>query len=106
MTNFEAISARLYPYNVDDDLIKIACIDAELSVDEEYVMNQRTLIAKAAIDVLKQLIVLASESNGGYSLGYNVEELRRRIYALAKDNGLTDIAEEFNAMPTIEFLPY
>ena len=46
----------------------------------------------------------STESNGGYSLGYNVEELRRRIHALAKDNSLTDIADEFNAAPTVEFL--
>lgn len=106
MTNFEAISARLYPYNVDDSLIAIACLDATLGIDDEYTAANKALIARAAIDVLKQLIVLSSESNGGYSLGYDTDELRRRIHDIAKDNGLTDIADEFNATPTIEFLPY
>lgn len=104
MTNFEAISARLYPYNVDDNLIAIACLDAGLGTDDEYDAANKLLVVRAAIDILKQLIVLSSESNGGYSLGYNVEELRRRIHALAKDNSLTDIADEFNAAPTVEFL--
>lgn len=106
MTNFEAISARLYPYNVDDNLIAVACLDAELKTEDEYATGNKVSVAKASIDVLKQLIVLSSESNGGYSLGYDTDELRRRIHDIAKDNGLTDIADEFNATPTIQFLPY
>ena len=69
MTNFEAISARLYPYNVDDNLIAVACLDAELKTEDEYATGNKVSVAKASIDVLKQLIVLSSESNGGYSLG-------------------------------------
>ena len=106
MTNFEAISARLYPYNVDDNLIAIACLDATLGIDDEYTAANKAIVARAAIDVLKQLIVLSSESNGGYSLGYSTDELRSRIHYIAQDNDLTDIADEFNDTPTIEFLPY
>ena len=104
MKNSEVISARLYPYDVDDNLVAVACMDAGLSADGEYSSANKVSVAKAAIDILKQLIVLASEGNGGYSIGYNVEELRRRIHALAKDNGLTDIADEFNLQPPVKFL--
>lgn len=104
MTNFEAISARLYPYNVDDNLVAVACLDASLVTDDEYTASDKPLVARAAIDVLKQLVVLSSESNGGYALGYDTEELRNRIYDLAKDNGLTDIADEFDPTPQIFFL--
>lgn len=107
MTNFDAISARLYPYNVDDNLIAVACVDAGLDAEAEYRgPMDKISVAAATIDVLKQLIVLSSESNGGYALGYDVNKLCERIYALAMDNGLTDIADEFSATPTIEFLPY
>ena len=104
MTNYDAISARLYPYNVDDNLIAVACVDAGLGQEDEYSAKDKKPVAKAAIDVLRQLIVLTSESNGGYSLGYDVNELRRRIHDIAKDNGFADIAEEFNARPTVKFL--
>ena len=104
MAVFDAISARLYPYNVDDNLITIACTDAEMSVKDEYTPCYRISVAKAAIDVLKQLIVLSSEGNGGYSLGYDTDMLRKRICALAKDNGLTDIAAEFDPEPQIFFM--
>lgn len=104
MTNFEVISARLYPYSVDDNLIAVACLDAGIDQNTEYSVDAKKIVAKAAIDVLKHLIVLASENNGDYSLGYDVNELRRRIHAIAKDNGFADIADEFNPQPTVTFL--
>lgn len=104
MTNFEAISARLYPYNVDDNLIKVSCMDESLKDEGEYKLEDKQAIAKAAISILKQLIVLSSESNGGYSLGYDTNMLSKRIHDIAVENDLTDIAEEFNVIPTIEFL--
>lgn len=61
MTNSDAISARLYPYDVGDDLIAVACMDAELPADEEYAPGNKVSVAKAAIDILKQLVVLTSE---------------------------------------------
>ena len=103
MTNYEAISARLYPYDVDDNLIAVACMDAGLGQEDEYSAEAKKPVSKAAIDVLRQLVVLTSESNGGYSLGYDVDGLRRRIHALAKENGFADIAEEFNPQPTVTF---
>lgn len=106
MTNYDAISASLYPYNVDDYLIEKVCIDEGMDVSEEYTVADKINVVKATIAVLRQLIVLSSESNGGYSLGYSTDDLKKRIRTLAKENGLTDIAEEFNSSPTIEFLPY
>lgn len=106
MTNYEAISASLYPYNVDDFLIEKVCIDEGMDVQADYTVADKLGVVKATIAVLRQLIVLSSESNGGYSLGYNTDDLKKRIRNLAKENGLADIAEEFNESPTIEFLPY
>ena len=104
MKNFDAISARLSPYNVDDNLIQVSCMDAKIDADADYDNENPLPVVMAVISVLRQLIVLSSESNGGYSLGYSPDELRRRIYSLAKDNDLVDIADEFDATPTIEFL--
>lgn len=106
MTNYDAISASLYPYNVDDFLIEKVCIDEGMDVRADYTAADKVNVAKAAINTLRQLIVLTSESNGGYALGYSTDDLKKRICDLAKENGLTDIAEEFNQSPTIEFLPY
>lgn len=106
MTNYEAISASLYPYDVDGILIEKVGIDEGVDVRAEYSVADKIGVAKTVIGVLRQLIVLSEESNGGYSAGYSTDGLKKRIHDLAKENGLSDIAEEFNASPTIEFLSY
>lgn len=104
MTNFEAISAKLYPYSVDDNLIEVSCIDAGLESDALYSPDHKKEVAIVVIMNLRNLIALSSESNGGYGLSYDTDKLKERIYLIAKDNGLTDIADEFNNKPSIEFL--
>lgn len=100
MTNFEAISASLYPYDVDPSLKEKACIDEGIDAQANYTVTDKISVAKATIAILRNLIVLASESNGDYSLSYT-DKLKERIFNLARENGLDDIAEEFAVKPTI-----
>ena len=101
MTNFEAISASLYPYDVDDALKEKVCIDEGLDARGDYSENFKVSVAKATIAILRNLLVLSSESNGGYSLSYDTDKLRGRIFDLARENGLTDIADEFDSRSKI-----
>jgi hypothetical protein len=101
MTKFEAISASLYPYDVDPFLKEKACIDEGIDAQADYTATDKVSVAKAAIAILRNLIVLLSESNGGYSLSYDTDGLKERIFKLAKDNGLTDIADEFDTRSKI-----
>ena len=103
MTNFEAISASLYPYDVDPFLKEKASIDEGIDAQADYTETDKISVAKATIAILRNLIVLASESNGGYSLSYT-DKLEKRIFHIAKENGLDDIADEFNLQPTVKFL--
>ena len=57
-------------------------------------------MAKAAISVLKRLIVLSSDSLGKSSQGYNVDKLEKRIKLLAKENDLE--VSDFVDVPTVE----
>lgn len=104
MTNYEAISAKLYPYSVDDHLIEVSCIDNGLGCDGAYSPDQKTEVARTVISILRNLIALSGESNGGYSLSYDVDGLKARICQIAKENGFADIADEFNPKPQITFL--
>lgn len=104
MTNYEAISAKLYPYSVDDNLIEVSCIDNGLERDDVYSPKQKTEVAMTVISILRNLIALSGENNGGYSLSYDVNGLKTRICQIAKDSGLADIADEFNSKPQIIFL--
>ena len=104
MTNLDAISAMLYPYDVEPMLVQKHCIDLDVVGEDEYASTNKTEIAKITIAILRNLIVLTSESDSGYSLSYSSEGLKKRIVSIAKENGLTDIAEEFTDAPTVEFL--
>ena len=86
MKNFEAISASLYPYDVDPFLKEKACIDEGIDTQADYTVTDKISVAKATIAILRNLIVLASESNGGYSLSYT-DKLAKRIFHIAKENG-------------------
>lgn len=101
MTKLEAISASLYPYDVDPYLKEKASIDEGIDAQADYTETDKISVAKATIAILLNLIVLTSESNGGYSLSYNTDGLKERIFNLAKENGLTDIAEEFDTRSKI-----
>lgn len=57
-------------------------------------------MAKAAIAILKKLIVLSSDSLGKSSQGYNVDKLEKRIKLLAKENDLE--VSDFVDVPTVE----
>ena len=102
MKNFEAISASLYPYDVDPFLKEKACIDEGIDTQADYTVTDKISVAKATIAILRNLIVLASESNGGYSLSYT-DKLEKRIFHIAKENGLDDIAEEFDTRSKITY---
>ena len=101
MTNLEAISASLYPYDVDQFLKEKACIDEGIDAQADYTATDKISVAKAAIAIMQNLIVLMNESDGGYSLSYNTDGLKEHIFYLAKENGLTDIAEEFDTRSRI-----
>lgn len=101
MTNYEAIIGNLYPYDVDENLILKACIDNDLIETDEYSKDMAESVARVSIDVLSHLISLSSESDSGFSLSYNVDNLKERICAIAKKHGLADVAEQFDSRPTV-----
>lgn len=104
MTTYEAISAMLYPYDVEPMLVQKHCIDFDVVGEDKYDTTQKSVVAQITIAILRNLLVLTSESDSGYSLGYSVNGLKKRIASIAKENGLPDIAEEFTDAPTVEFL--
>ena len=68
--------------------------------DAAYTVGDKRTIAKAAVAVLKKLIVLSSDSLGKSSQGYNVEKLEKRIKALCEENDLP--VDDSLGVPTVE----
>lgn len=94
----------LYPYDVEPMLVRKHCIDLDIEAEDYYSASNKKKVAGITVAILRNLLVLNSESDSGYALSYSTEGLKKRIVAIAKENELTDIAEEFNDRPSVEFL--
>jgi hypothetical protein len=88
-TLYQAVLGEIDPYSPSSLTIKKALADEGLNAIDEYVSAQHKIkIVKVAINVLKKLIVLSSDSMGKSSQGYKEKELKNRIKVLCNEAGL------------------
>lgn len=101
ITKYDALIGELEPYTSSPASLTKSLLDAGVQdPEEEYTAEDKRTVAKAAISVLKRLIVLSSDSLGKSSQGYNVDKLEKRIKLLAKENDLE--VSDFVEIPTVE----
>lgn len=101
ITKYDALIGELEPYTSSQASLTKSLLDAGVQdPEEEYTAEDKRTVAKAAISVLKRLIVLSSDSLGKSSQGYNVDKLEKRIKLLAKENDLE--VSDFVEVPTVE----
>lgn len=101
ITKYDALIGELEPYTSSPASLTKSLLDAGIQdPEEEYTAEDKRTVAKAAISVLKRLIVLSSDSLGKSSQGYNVDKLEKRIKLLAKENDLE--VSDFVEVPTVE----
>ncbi|WP_303762479.1 DUF6706 family protein [Alloprevotella tannerae] len=101
ITKFDALIGELEPYTSSPASMTKSLLDAGVQdPEEEYTAEDKRTVAKAAIAILKKLIVLSSDSLGKSSQGYNVDKLEKRIKLLAKENDLE--VSDFVGVPTVE----
>lgn len=101
ITKFDALIGELEPYTSSPASMTKSLLDAGVQdPEEEYTDEDKRTVAKAAIAILKKLIVLSSDSLGKSSQGYNVDKLEKRIKLLAKENDLE--VSDFVDVSTVE----
>ena len=101
ITKYDALIGELEPYTSSPASLTKSLLDAGVQdPEEEYTAEDKRTVAKAAISVLKRVIVLSSDSLGKSSQGYNVDKLEKRIKLLAKENDLE--VSDFVEVPTVE----
>ena len=101
ITKYDALIGELEPYTSSPASLTKSLLDAGVQdPEEEYTAEDKRTVAKAAISVLKRLIVLSSDSLGKSSQGYNVDKLEKRIKLMAKENDLE--VSDFVEVPTVE----
>lgn len=97
----DALIGELEPYTPSGAALQKSLLDAGFEdVDADYTVSDKRGIAKAAVNVLKKLIVLSSDSLGKSGQGYNVDKLEKRIKALCQENGLE--LDDALEVPTVE----
>lgn len=104
-TKYDALIGEIDPYTSTPAALRKSLMDAGVGADEMEAAYDaeadKQTVAKAAISVLKRLIVLSSDSLGKSSQGYSVDDLKKRIKALAKENDL-ELDDDFMELPTVE----
>lgn len=101
ISKYDALIGELEPYTSSPASLNKSLLDAGVQdPEEEYTAEDKRTVAKAAIYVLKRLIVLSSDSLGKSSQGYNVDKLEKRIKLLAQENDLE--VSDFVEVPTVE----
>ncbi len=99
-TIYDALIGELEPYSPSPATLRKCLFDAGFDdTSQEYTQSDKKGVAKAAISVLKKLIVLSSDSLGKSSQGYQVDKLEKRIKDIAAENGLE--VDEFVDVPTV-----
>lgn len=97
----DALIGELEPYTPSGAALRKALLDAGFAdVNAPYTAEDKRNVAKAAVSVLKKLIVLSSDSLGKSSQGYNVEKLEKRLRALCQENDLE--LDDSLGVPTVE----
>lgn len=101
LSKLDALIAELEPYTVSGSALRKALVDAGVTSETENYnpASDRRTIAIAAIHCLRKLVVLSSDSLGKSSQGYDTDQLKNRIKALSRENGLD--ASDFDEVPEI-----
>ena len=96
MTLYEAVKAELLQYSASKSTIEKALVDAGLEPSATYSASDKVNVARVVITILRRLVSLASENEGGFSQSYNVGELKKYLKLFAAENGLSDLVEDIS----------
>lgn len=91
MTNLDALKATI-GFNIDstDQMATKAMIDHEITASDEYALENRPSLDKAAIDLLVGMKQIDSISSNGFSIKFNQEEAAATIAYLCARNGISN----------------
>jgi len=96
MTNYEAAKADLLQYTASKASIQKRMLDAGIDPDGTYSVASKRDIAKVVIDILRGLLSLSSESEGGFSQSYNRKGLEDYIKSYANENDLAELVSDLS----------
>lgn len=96
MTNYEAAKADLLQYTASKASIQKRMFDAGMDPGEKYSIANKQSVAKVVIGILRGLLSLSSESEGGFSQSYNRKGLEDYIKSYANENDLAELVSDLS----------
>lgn len=100
MTYLEAIRADLLPFQTTTSMITRKCSKHDIVATDE--VSNEIMVAIIEVELLSQMMVLGSISEGGMSLSYDKDAVLALIKSICNQNGL-DVSLYCNT-PTVTFL--
>lgn len=95
MNLYEAVKAELLQYTASRSTIDKALADAGLESSDIYKpADHKTAVATVVVSILRRLLSLQSESEGGFSQSYSIDGLKKYLKLYAAENGLSDLVED------------
>lgn len=91
----EYIEQKLSRFNVDCSTIEVKALMAEHSINEGELVTEPAGIAKARqalTSILPELLMIASVSEGGYTVTWNTQGIKDYLAFLHKMNGSVDLS--------------
>lgn len=96
MTNYEAAKADLLQYTASKASIQKKMLDANIDPEETYTVANKENIAKVVVGILKGMLSLSNESEGGFSQSYDKKGLENYIKAYAAENALSELVSDLS----------
>ena len=103
MTILEALYAEVDPYTPNRNTAIRALDKVGLTYTADATSDDDTLIATATVDILQKMLVLGSESEGGFSQSYT-DGVKARIRQICDQYGL-DVTD-YITFPSVDNRSY
>ena len=85
-TNLEAIKAKMFPYELQEDTLEFLLDEQELEPSEAYRRENHNALIKAVISALYQLITLVKEKDNGSEMQYDPDQILALIKRYENDD--------------------
>ncbi len=97
MTIKGAFQSLIKPFELDDEDIELALLNANLDGSAEYNASLQRSVERSVIDPLFQVIAINSESESQLSISYDSKLKRERLLVLARKCGRKDIIDSLTS---------
>lgn len=92
MTNREYLNATLSKFSISETDIELIAINQNILLDED--VSDAKLLKTAIYNEFSQILPIANISEGGFSISWNFDAVKKFYSLLAQELGLDDVLND------------